>query len=80
MTEIGHMAGYTYKLQNGTVIFSIFDPFQKEKNIVWPFGSLYTYPVTWPISVTAVLGHFEVRLVFNNSTSLIMFDPFLSGI
>ena len=107
VTEIGHVTGYAFKLQNGPIIFSLsFWPilkfeFQNDSKLrngpiprilglghfevwshfeVWDilnfkmaqtegekiigqFWSLNAYSVTWPISVTAVLGHFEVYLV-----------------
>ena len=46
-----HMA---HKLQNSLIL---------KDNIIGPFWSLYAYLVTWPISVTAILGHFELHVV-----------------
>ena len=54
LSQIGHVNGYAYKLQNGPI---------KRENIIGPFWSLLVYQVMWPISATAVLGHFMVHLV-----------------
>ena len=64
-------------IQNGPVIFPL---------RFWPLWSFNAYPVLWPISVTTILGHFEVYLVFHlnfspkpsfnfNFEVLAFFDP-----